>query len=132
MSTSYTASDYKGWASAGLKDYADFADCVEYVNQREDGFGGDRGQWYYADDETRTIYSGSFANDHSPGASHYTYAEVYEPLGEDEDGADEYAEAVAKWESYEEYLPTDDDEEEDGWEDADECEEEEEAESAGE
>jgi hypothetical protein len=111
-STSYRGYDHKEWAAAGLKDYADFSDCVEYVNQEDDYCDSLRGEWWYADDETRTIYSGTFGNDHSPGASHMTFAEVY-------DEEEEYKEAVAVWEAQPEYLESEDDdmEEEDDLDD---------------
>ena len=107
MSDHYCAFDHEEWDSAGLKDYGDFAECVSYVNQREYGDGSLAGGWYYCDDETRTIYSGSFGNDNSPGASMYTYADVY---GEEE--ADEYAADKARWDAKDEYLETEEEEDE--------------------
>jgi hypothetical protein len=80
-----------------LKDFGDFADCVEYVNQREYGDGQLEGQWWYDDDEHSTIYYGSFGNDNSPGASSCTYAEVY-------DDKTEYLLACAEWMAAPEYL----------------------------
>lgn len=99
---SYTASNHKEWEKAGLKDYGDFSDCVEYVNQEDDYCDSLRGEWWYADDETTTIYSGTFGNYNSPGASQYTYAEVF-------CDADEYKAAVAEWEAKPEYLEHEDD-----------------------
>lgn len=108
MSDHYCEFDHKAWQAAGLKDYGDFSECVEYVNQEEDGPDQDRGEWYYCDDDTLTIYYGSFGNYNSPGASSYTYADVYE-----QDERADYERVKAEWESYPEYLPTDDDEEDD-------------------
>lgn len=99
----YCAWDHKDWAAAGLKNYEDFADMIEYVNQSEYGDGQLEGEWWYADDATRTVYYGSFGNDNSPGASSYTYADTFP------DDPEGYAEAVKKWESYDEYLPHEDD-----------------------
>lgn len=101
----YTAWDHKAWAEAGLKDYGDFSDCVEYVNQSEFGDGQLEGEWWYADDDTRTVYYGSFGNDNSPGASSYTYADTFP---DDEAG---YKEAVGRWEAYPEYLESEEEEE---------------------
>jgi hypothetical protein len=102
----YSAFDHKRWAEAGLKDFGDFAECVEYVNQSEYGDGQLEGEWYYCDDDTLTVYSGSFGNYNSPGASSYTTADVY-------DDKTEYEEEKARWEGCPEYLDTDEYEEED-------------------
>lgn len=115
MSQSYNAFDHKSWDAAGLKDYGDFSDMVEYINQRDIGDQLE-GEWYYCDDETRTIYSGSFGNYNSPGASSYTNAEVY-----DEDEIDDYNAEKARLEQCEEYAETDDDEEEDDEDDDTAC-----------
>lgn len=117
MSTSYNAFDHKAWEAAGLKDFGDFAECVEYVNQFELGDGQLEGDWFYCDDETLTIYTGSFGNYNSPGASSYTNADVYEA-----DEKEEYEAEKAKLEAQPEYDPEtpdyddngDDDEEEEG------------------
>lgn len=98
----YVASQYRDWKNAGLKDFGDFSECIEYVNQTEDGFDSLRGDWFYGDDDTRTIYYGSFGNYNSPGASHYTYADVY-------DTEEEYREELAKWEALPEYLDNEED-----------------------
>lgn len=92
----YTACDYGSWEAAGLLDFGDFAEKIEYVNQREDGFEVLAGDWFYPHNETRTIYFGTFGNYNSPGADHFTYAEVY-------DDENEYREAVASWEAMPEY-----------------------------
>ncbi len=97
-SVNYQASDYESWESAGLKDYAEFADCVEYRNEWPSEHGDSAGEWFYADDETLTIYSGTYANDHSPGASCCMAADVY-------DDRDEYLADVKAWESKPETDP---------------------------
>jgi hypothetical protein len=93
----FTASDYKTWESEGLKDFDDFAECVEYVNQSEYGDGQLEGEWYYGDDDTLVIYSGSFGNYNSPGATHFTQAEKFAT-------EEEYKEELAKWEATPEYI----------------------------
>lgn len=98
MPMNYNAFNHKAWAEAGLKDFGDFAECVEYVNQSEYGDGQLEGEWYYCDDETRTIYTGTFGNYNSPGASSYTNADVY-----DEDEIDDYNAEKAKLEAQDEY-----------------------------
>lgn len=96
MSKSYCAADYKKWEAAGLDKIMNGSE-MEYVNQEEDGFDTLRGEWYIADDDTRTIIFGTFGNYNSPGASHYTYAEVY-------DDVEEYRAALAEWEAKPEYT----------------------------
>lgn len=99
---SYCAFDYKAWEAAGLKDFGDFADCVEYCNQSEYGDGQLEGEWYYIDNETKTIYYGSFGNDWAPGASSYTYADVYS-----DDEVVEFSNVALDWEEAPEYLDED-------------------------
>lgn len=94
---SYRAADHKEWDAQGLDTIFQRHE-MEYVNQEDDGCDCTRGEWYAADDDTLTIFSGSFGNDNSPGASHYTYAEVYETR-------EEYTSALAEWEAKPEYLP---------------------------
>jgi hypothetical protein len=96
MSESYKASDYKSWKEAGLKNFEEFSYAIEYVNQRDIGDQLEGG-WWYADDEKLTIYTGTFGNYNSPGASYYTNAEVY-------DNEEEFKSEVAKLESMPEYI----------------------------
>lgn len=100
MSTTYFAHEYGAWDGAGLKGYSDFSEKITYVHQAEIGEGEYKGDWYYADDETLTIYYGTFGNDHSPGADYYTRAEVY-------DDAEDYIQAKENWETCPEYDETD-------------------------
>ena len=102
-STTYRASDHKEWDTAGL-DAIQNRHEMEYVNQEDDGADCLRGEWFIADDETRTLIHGTFGNHNSPGASHYTYADVY-------DDETEYRAALAEWESAPEYLETEEEEE---------------------
>lgn len=101
---SYSAYDHKRWSEAGLKDYGDYADVVEYVDQSEYGDGQLEGSWYYEDVDTLTIYHGTFGNYNSPGADSYTYAEVFETTAE-------FIAALEVWQAKEEYLETEDEEE---------------------
>ncbi len=94
------------WESQHLKEYGEYSDAIEYVNQADDYGDSLRGEWFASDDRTRTIYHGSFGNDHSPGASHYTNAEVFAT-------EEEYRAKLAEWEALPEYLPTDDEDAED-------------------
>jgi hypothetical protein len=107
MSNHYCNFDHKEWDDAGLKDYADFVDCVTFFNQSDYGDGCLEGEWFYDDADTLTIYYGSFGNYNSPGASNYTYADVY--------GADEKAEfalEVQRLQALPEYVETEEEEEE--------------------
>ncbi len=94
-----------------LKEFGDYSDRIEYVNQEQDYGDCLRGEWWYADDETLTIYFGTFGNHNSPGADQYTHSMVYEDV-------EEYKAEVDNWTSYPEYSQ----------EYLDECEEEEEEE----
>lgn len=100
-----SAFNHEEWAARGLKDYSDYADMVTYCNQEEDGFDCQRGEWFYGDDATRTIYYGTFGNYNSPGADCYTYADDY-------DTEEEYRAELAKWEAMPEYLDSEDDSDE--------------------
>lgn len=112
MSVTIRAHEHREWVSHGLKDYGDFIQYVEYVNQSGYGDGQIEGEWWYAeewDDETGrgVIYYGSFGNYNSPGASCYTAADVY-------DHEEEYRKDLARWESLPEYLEEEGSMEEDG------------------
>ena len=89
----------------GLADYGDFADMVTECNQGEDAFSG-YGEWFYIPDDPlpnndRVIYFGTWGNDHSPGASSYTNAEIFD-MDDPEDAA-EYAKRVKEWEAQPEW-----------------------------
>ena len=104
MPTAYNAYDFASWESIGLEDFADFSDCVSYFNQEDNGDYGS-GEWFYTPDSPLpdgcfVIYGGSYGNYSSPGASSYTYAEVYEA---GEEGA--YRERIAELEAFPEWLP---------------------------
>jgi hypothetical protein len=59
------------------------------------------------------IYFGSFGNDHSPGASAYTYAELFDM--DDKDDSAEFERRKQRWESAPEYLESGDDDDTDDW-----------------
>lgn len=109
MAEYISGTDYKAWAERGLDTIQDRHE-MEYVNQEEDGCDCYAGEWYIADDDALVIISGTFGNYNSPGASHYTSAEVFE-------SEEEYRAALAEWEDKPEYLDTGDEysEQEDGW-----------------
>lgn len=86
-----------GWQNPALRDFGDYGDMVEYVNQRESGFGDLEGEWYYIDETALTVYGGTFGNDHSSGTSGTTFAEVYP-------NQDEFSRRVKELESMSEYL----------------------------
>jgi hypothetical protein len=118
MSLSFNAFDHKDWSAYGLSDNP--CEFAEYVNQSEYGDGQLEGEWYDIPEEPlsvegqgtfRVIYYGSFGNDWAPGASSFTWAELYDVTDPDEMA--DYAKAVERWENSPEYEET-----EDGWEDA--------------
>jgi hypothetical protein len=101
MSFRISAFNHDEWKRLGLADFADFADCITERNVGEDAFSG-YGEWFYVPDEPlpngdRVIYFGSWGNDHSPGASSYTHAEVFD--GNDPDEMAEFTLRVQEWES---------------------------------
>lgn len=122
MSKHYNAFGHKEWDAAGLKDFGDFAEAVEYINQSEYGDGQLEGEWYYCDDDTRTIYTGTFGNYNSPGASSYTNADVY-----DEDEQEEYDAEKKRLEACDEYS----EEQQEAWDEEDEFDDEEEGDDTG-
>ena len=100
----YTAFDHKKWSEAGLEDFGDFVELIEFINQSEYGDGQLEGEWYYCNDDTMTIYNGEHGNDNSPGASMHTHADVYSLRSE-------YEAKSLELEMCEEYLDAETDEE---------------------
>lgn len=90
------AFEHERWKELELKEFHQFSECIQYVNQDElvDCY---QGEWFYCDDEKMIIYSGSFGNDNSPGASYYTCAELF-------DDETEYRTKKNEWESCPEFL----------------------------
>lgn len=106
MSESYRMWDTREWQAAWLNILMEKGEMT-YINQMEDYADSLAGEWYITDDDTRTIIYGTFGNDHSPGCSSSTYAEVWA-----EDEVEDYQKALAVWESYPEYVEIDDEGEE--------------------
>lgn len=104
--TTVHANHYDEWAAHHLKDFGDYAESVEYVNQEPDYGDSLSGEWYYGDDDNLVIYEGTFGNDHSPGSDHHTVATIYP----DYDG---YRERMADLESQPEYLDSEEDDDND-------------------
>ena len=78
MITIHKYQDQK-WKEAGLPDVVEL-DKADFINQREDYCDSLKGRWWYEDDleyGRKVIYTGSFANDHSPGCNLYTVAFVF-------------------------------------------------------
>ncbi len=87
-------SDHAEWDAAGLKDYSEFSIKVRHI-EKVDEFNFAEylvGQWYWPDKEKLTIYYGSYGNYNSPGASAYTYAEIFE-------SEEDFRMALAKWDA---------------------------------
>lgn len=125
MSRSVCAWYHEEWAALKLEDYGDFSDKTTDCNQIEYG-DHTVGAWYYiADtplaDGSMVIYHGTWGNDSSPGASTYTYAEIYDMS--DPDDAAEFEAQKRSWESQPEWEEVEDEEEfeeEDDYEEDDE------------
>ena len=105
MSFTLTAFNHTEWDRHGLQYYGDFADEVTECNVGENSFSR-YGQWFYIPDEPlpgndKVIYFGTWGNDNSPGASSYTYAEVFDM--HDPEDATEYRKRVKYWESQPEW-----------------------------
>lgn len=123
MSITVKAFDHEEWEEHSLQDYGEFSDRIAECNQEE--FGDcTRGEWFYIPEEVlppmkgvdygdlkpneRVIYSGSWGNDNSPGASMYTYAEIFDM--DDPEEAAEFEKRKAEWEACPEWLPSENDE----------------------
>lgn len=105
MSFTINAFNHEEWQRYNLADYGDFADMISECNVGEDTFSG-YGDWFFVPDEPlpnndRAIYFGSWGNDNSPGASSYTYAEIFDM--DDEEDAEAYRQRVKEWESQPDY-----------------------------
>ena len=105
MAFTVNASNHQEWKYLGLADYGDFADMVSECNVGEDAFSG-HGEWFYIPEEPlpkndRVIYFGSWGNENSPGASSYTYAEIFDT--DDPEDTAEYAKRVQEWEEQPEW-----------------------------
>lgn len=105
MSFTITAFNHQEWIRYNLTDYGDFADMISEVNVGENAFSG-YGDWFFIPDEPlpnndHVIYFGSWGNDNSPGASSYTYAEIFDM--DDEEDAEAYRQRVKEWESQPDY-----------------------------
>ena len=117
MGLSFTACDHADWAAYNLADYEHFSEMTTDRNVDHDGFEITKGEWFYVADEPvtvpeqgtfRVIYHGTWGNDNAPGASHYTYAELFDTS--DADDMREFEERVKDWESQPEDIRTYDDE----------------------
>ena len=81
MGYTICASNHAEWFRLGLAEFSEFSECINECNMGEDEFSG-YGEWWYVPDEPlpsgeRVIYFGSWGNDNSPGASHYTFATLF-------------------------------------------------------
>lgn len=115
MSISISGSNSRDWAAYGLKDYSDFSECTTDINQRDIG-DCTEGEWFYIDDDLhiveeqgtfRVIYHGTWGNYNSPGASHYTHADLYDI--NDPDDMAEFEDYKASLEAADEWLESDGD-----------------------
>jgi hypothetical protein len=136
MSDSYSAWGHKVWREAGLKDFGDYSDCVEYINQLGHSDGQLEGEWWYADDRRgdlcdrfglspdvpdcvlrdRLIDEGMEAEADDPvvGVIYSGSFGNYNSPGADAytnaevfDDLEEYRAEVARWEGMPEYLEED-------------------------
>jgi hypothetical protein len=106
MSFTITAFSHEEWTRHGLADFGEFADMITECNVGEDAFSG-FGEWFFVPNDPlpnndRVIYFGSWGNDNSPGASCYSYAEVFE-MNDAEDAA-EFKRRVKEWEAKPEWI----------------------------
>jgi len=106
MCFTISAFNHEEWDRHGLQDYGDFADMVTECNVGEDAFSG-YGEWFFVPDDPlpnndRVIYFGTWGNDHCPGASMYTNAEIFNM--DDPDDAAEFEKRVKEWENQPEWL----------------------------
>jgi hypothetical protein len=113
--------DHKEWDRLNLQDYSEFSEKITECDQRELG-DCTAGNWYYIPDEPVTnengvfkvIYHGSWGNYNSPGASSYTYAELFDTT--DPDDMEDFEKQKKNWENSPEWEEVDEDEpDEDDW-----------------
>jgi len=88
MNFTINAFNHAEWQRHGLADFGDFADQITECNVGEDSFSG-YGEWFFVPEDPlpsgeRVIYYGSWGNDNSPGASLYTFAELFDVTDPDE------------------------------------------------
>lgn len=109
MSFTVNAFDHDKWRRLGLSEFADFADLITRRNAGED-----YGEWFYVPDEPlptgeRVIYYGSWASDHSPGASQHTHATLFDVSdpGELADFAERVRDLEAQPEHDDQFEPDD-------------------------
>jgi hypothetical protein len=85
--------DHRSWDKYKLKEYGDFAEKCTAVETYVYGDDTTAGWWYYVDEEIhevpdegkfRTVYEGTWGSTHSPGASHFTHAGLYDVDDEEE------------------------------------------------
>ena len=106
MSLNLTGWNHREWEKLGLEDYGQFCHKSTECNVGEDHYSG-YGRWFYIPEKplannTAVVYWGTWGNDNSPGASSYTYAEIFD-LSDKED-AQEYKERKEYWEGQPEYV----------------------------
>ncbi len=130
------ASDHDNWDRHGLKDYGDFADMISECEVQDLG-DYSVGNWFFADDENlpamkdvdygnqkpneRAFYYGDWGNDASPGASHNTFAVIFDMDNPDE--VNELQSLLKEWEAKPETI--DSDFEEEDWDEDEDFEEDE-------
>src|SRR5260221_408664 len=99
MTITVNAFNYNEWKRQGLKDYSEFSDRITECNQCDYG-DHSTCEWFFIDEDVlppmegvdyegktpneKAIYYGTWGNDHSPGASSYTYAEIFDMDDKDE------------------------------------------------
>ena len=96
MSSELVYGTDKQWEDLGLYKVLQKHEMT-FCRQEQDMEDTFQGSWWAADDETLTIFHGTFGDSNSPGASHFTCAQICS----DEET---YQREVKYWESQEEYL----------------------------
>jgi hypothetical protein len=94
--TTIRAYHVEDWNNAGLKSICELADDFEFRNQQYE-YGSLSGEWFVGDEESLTIYWGTFGNDHCVGYTGSTFATIYETRAE-------YDDDLRCWEEQEEFL----------------------------
>jgi hypothetical protein len=134
MPFTVNAFHHKEWEQHGLKDYGDFAEQTSECNVQTWGDDTTSGEWFFIDDDVlppmqgvdygsqkpneKAIYFGTWGNDHSPGASTYTNAEIFDM--DDPEEVAEYEKRKAEWEAAPETIDDEDEEvDEDDYDDED-------------
>ena len=92
------ALNYKEWEKYNLENYCDFSEKLTEYDMRTIG-DSVKGCWYYIPEGQTIIHFGEWGEYNSPGASSYTWANIY-----DEDETEDFLKHKKELEDSEKWL----------------------------